>query len=941
MSAPNRIDELLEAWEASVEQGAEQTPDALCQREPELIEELRGRIDKLKVMRQWLAPAPLETATWSQTRSPDSSSARPERIGPYQVIGELQSGGMGVVYLCEQENPRRQVALKMIRPGRVSRETLRRFHYEGQVLGRLRHPGIAQIFEAGTTDLGHGPQPFFAMEFIEGRPLTAYANEHQLDHAARLALMVKILAAVEHAHKKGVIHRDLKPGNILVDGVGEPKVLDFGVARGTNHDLEITTVETDVGRLVGTLPYMSPEQVQANPDELDTRSDVYALGVVCYELLAGKLPYDVRNKSIPDAARVIEEDHPTPLSRFDRRFRGDLDTIMAKALEKDKTRRYQSCTEFSSDLSRYLKREPIQARPASAWYQFRKYAQRNRALVGAAAAAFMALALGLMGTSLALARATAATARAEKATTQASQALGQALAAEKRLERQVLENSLRAAELSAQKGRWTETLSLLEGKSSAKEDGDLIVDLGLARARAHVALNQVEPALRELDDLERRTDLGARLGVVQLLRADLELSRGQDSEGALRLLESSLANMPSESRQFAAERAYAQGLLAKGTNDALIAFREAREIDPYYQAAQQAEMMILMMLGRLEELEDRARVVSSMFVDDPSAKLCLAVGYAFRGRADDARAELAKAKSQLEEKVYAPLTRIVDLISGSVGELGKEGIAATPSTTTLAGFLGRFLLISSEAEAFKGTTAFGLAIKSMPAIQASWGRITSIVASQIFVSETSQETLDEIAAIFEKSSDGSIAYFGGILAVNFGDDATPDQQVERMVQAEKSFQAAVEAETLIPALRTNATYWAAYAQSMLGRPDAKRGPGDPAIRERGIKNIGRLLETPNMPEGDYGWLLKFATDLKDLDLAGEVLARWQVKHGATETWRRNRANWALSTKAFATAIDDCDEILRAHPDDADMTRIREAAIAQARELAARFPPKPE
>ena len=197
---------------------------------------------------------------------------------------------MGTVYEAEQDRPRRKVALKVIRPGLASPQLLRRFELEAQVLGRLQHPGIAHIYEAGMADAGYGPQPFFAMELVPGRPLTEFAEAEQLGTRERLKLMARVCDAVQHAHQKGVIHRDLKPGNILVDGQGQPKILDFGVARATDADLAVTTLQTDIGQLVGTIPYMSPEQIEADPSQLDTRSDVYALGVITYELLAGRLP---------------------------------------------------------------------------------------------------------------------------------------------------------------------------------------------------------------------------------------------------------------------------------------------------------------------------------------------------------------------------------------------------------------------------------------------------------------------------------------------------------------------------------------------------------------------------------------------------------------------------------------------------------------------------
>ena len=341
-------------------------------------------------------------------------------IGRYRVIRLLGEGGMGAVYEAEQDQPRRTVALKIIKPGFATPETLRRFQHESQALGRLQHPGIAQIYEASTADTGLGPQPYFAMELIRGLPLHEYAAQHRLTARDRLALLAKVCDAVDHAHQRGVIHRDLKPGNILVDEGGQPKILDFGVARVTESDAQHTR-QTGLGQLVGTLAYMSPEQVAGDPAALDIRSDVYALGVILYELLAGKQPYDISRKPLPEAVGVIREEEPPPLSSINRGYRGDIDTIVAKALEKDKARRYASAAELAGDIRRHLADEPITARPASATYQLQKFARRHKALVAGTTAVFVVLAAGVVASTWEAIRAREAerAAASEAATAQA------------------------------------------------------------------------------------------------------------------------------------------------------------------------------------------------------------------------------------------------------------------------------------------------------------------------------------------------------------------------------------------------------------------------------------------------------------------------------------------------------------------------------------------
>jgi tetratricopeptide (TPR) repeat protein/tRNA A-37 threonylcarbamoyl transferase component Bud32 len=356
------------------------------------------------------------TSAYVYTAAPQHAMAARvlESIGHYRILRLIAQGGMGAVYKAQQERPHRIVALKVIKPGYANEEMTRRFELESQALGRLHHPGIAQIYEAGSAETPFGVQPFFAMEFIEGVSLVAYADEHALDARARLRLLASICDAVHHAHQRGLIHRDLKPSNVIVDASGQPKILDFGIARITDSDSQATQ-ETNVGQLVGTLPYMSPEQVMADPFEIDIRCDVYALGVILYELLVGELPFDLSRKAIHQAVQIIREQEPTRLSSLNRFYRGDIETIVAKTLEKQKSRRYDSAANLAADIRRFLNDEPITARPPSTAYQLQKFARRHRALVIGVAAVFVVLIAGIVASSIESVRARRAEVNARQA----------------------------------------------------------------------------------------------------------------------------------------------------------------------------------------------------------------------------------------------------------------------------------------------------------------------------------------------------------------------------------------------------------------------------------------------------------------------------------------------------------------------------------------------
>jgi tetratricopeptide (TPR) repeat protein len=443
----------------------------------------------------------------------------PATIGAYRIIRIIGDGGMGVVYEAEQDEPRRTVALKVIKPGLSSAEVLRRFRQEAQALARLQHPGIAQIYEAGTADTGDGPQPYFAMEFIRGEVLTDYVRSRNLSVRDRLEVVARVSDAVDHAHQRGLIHRDLKPANILVNEGGQPKVLDFGVARLIDSDVHLTQ-HTNLGQLVGTLAYMSPEQVLADPLALDIRSDVYSLGVIMHELLAGSLPYELSRK-LHEAIHTIQHEDPQRLSSISRTYRGDVETIAAKALEKDKARRYGSAGALAADIRRFLHDEPITARPASATYQARKFATRHKALVGGVVAVFIALAAGVVAT-------TRETMRARQAEDKARRAEETAQAVNSFLQEDLL------AQASTEK----------QGGPSVKPDPDIKVRTALDRAAGSVGTKfkdrpMVEASIRQTLGRTYR-DLGLYPEAQAHLERAYEIAKnelGEDHEELLPLLD--------------------------------------------------------------------------------------------------------------------------------------------------------------------------------------------------------------------------------------------------------------------------------------------------------------------------------------------------------------------------------------------------------------------
>ncbi|MEL7473467.1 MAG: serine/threonine-protein kinase [Planctomycetota bacterium] len=367
----------------------------------------------------------------------DEESLESTEVGPYRVRSVLGEGGFGVVYLAEQTEPvRRRVALKVIKPGMDTRAVVARFEAERQALAVMDHPCIARVFDAGTTPKG---RPFFVMEYVRGVPLTEFAAKQRLTLEARLKLFQRVCEAVQHAHGKGIIHRDLKPSNILVeyeDGQATPKIIDFGVAKAIDQRLTEKTIFTEQGQILGTPEYMSPEQAEMSGLDIDTRTDIYALGVVLYELLTGELPFDpksLRSAGYAEIQRIIREvDPPKPSTRIStagatprptpriahdrsmetkdltRRLRRDLDWVVMKCLEKDRERRYPTATSLGAEIARYLKFEPVEAGPPSVGYRLAKLVRRRRGALASAAIVLLGLVVGVIGLAIGLSRESAA-----------------------------------------------------------------------------------------------------------------------------------------------------------------------------------------------------------------------------------------------------------------------------------------------------------------------------------------------------------------------------------------------------------------------------------------------------------------------------------------------------------------------------------------------------
>jgi eukaryotic-like serine/threonine-protein kinase len=427
-------------------------------------------------------------------------------IGPYRILGLLGEGGMGRVYLAQQIHPQRQVALKVVRG--LSAAVIERMRREIEVLAQLEHPGIARLYAAGESRLEDVDVPWLALEYVRGTDLVRHAQERNLDLVARLRLLIEVAHAVQHAHERGVIHRDLKPGNILVDDEGHPKVLDFGIAR-LRDDAEQGL--TQDGQVLGTLPYMSAEQLLGDGTKIDARSDVYSLGVLAYELIGGRLPYPRLNTStIFEALDILRHETPPRLATISAAARGDLDTVIMKALASEREQRYSSAAEWADDLQRVIDHRPIAARPLTRLYRASRFIRRHRLLSAAMASIVLVLAIAsVVSLRFALAE--------QRARAEADQRAQESVAVNAFLERMLASAD---PELSA-----GHTLTVKEVVDQAERDmARLDAQPGVQRAVA-MTLTRTRRALGEYDAAlalnTRAFDLGKRAGETDPLRAEL------------------------------------------------------------------------------------------------------------------------------------------------------------------------------------------------------------------------------------------------------------------------------------------------------------------------------------------------------------------------------------------------------------------------------------
>ncbi len=823
----------------------------------------------------------------------------PDKIGPYKVLGVLGTGGMGVVYRAEQDQPRRPVALKIMRPGTVTPECLLRFKLEAEALGRFQHDGIARIYEAGQIGDGDATQPYFAMELIDGLPLTVYADRNRLDISRRVGLMIQLCQSIQHAHYQGVVHRDLKPGNVLVDKEGRPKVLDFGVARVTDSNTPPQPMQTAFGQVVGTVPYMSPEQAEGDSEQVDRRSDVYSLGVICYELLTGKLPHDLRGKTPLAAVRIIREQDPPPLSAVNSVIGRDLNAIVMKALEKEKSRRYQTADAMAADLERYLDGKPIEARHAGVLDKSWKFAKRNKAWVIPASVLLAAIMAGIPLIIWAVLQSQ------ENARLEANRFVQDAL-------------------MAAQQGKWRDALGSYDKALSTDQYRDSI-PVRLNKVRALLAMNDMDRYEREIEALATTPNLGEHEGSVLLLQGDILLGR-DDAKAEQLIRQAQEKGLPPSAD------AFARALLAETTSVAIEHLQKSLSLDSGQPRARAILELLLIVLGRFTEARIELSAHSALFPDDVNGKALRALLAGLERDLPRADVVLNELRDPLGDKKVKALHALVQFLS----EFRNPDNPVDPETGIP--ILTRHLMALAvefpglwNLKPGAGPNEVIVAHQDIlpsfplpPLLRKSYVRVLLALAnlsSNEVVALLDGEAIEDLNRAVKVHPEGTLLYVRSLVLFARAMFRFGQARKVAIEEAREAAQAAADAPALLP-IRQSALLNAALLDGFSYSLDK-----DPVRRRRIAETLRKMVAAePNRVPFKPGPAINLATGIEEYNLARLLLDTWQrqAPDNTEALYYRVLVEWRA--KSYGTAIEAADILLQQPPgNNKELLKMREEA----------------
>jgi tetratricopeptide (TPR) repeat protein len=807
----------------------------------------------------------------------------------YELLEVLGRGGMGVVYKARQLSLKRVVALKMILAQEYAgAEELARFRTEAEAVARLSHPNIVQIYEVGA----HDGRPFLALECLDGGSLARILGGRPLPPADAARLVAVLAGAVQAAHQRGVIHRDLKPANILLTaecaeerrGGLHPKIADFGLAKQLDSDAG----HTQTGQVVGTPAYMAPEQASGRMREVGPAADIYALGAILYETLIGRPPFQGAN--VVETLEQVRGHEPVAVRQLQPNVPRDLETVCHKCLEKDPSKRYACAQELADDLGRFLAQQPIRARPPNPLDRALKFTRRHRVPVTAAASVFTALLLALILTAAARAR---------------------AVEAEQEARRRLLESYADAAQLAVRKGDWRAALDNYD--RALREGHPDTVGLRLGRAKALFAVNETARATAELEALSGRADLWERRGTLLLLQGDLLL--GRDNAKAQALVRQALEQPLSP-----AEAAYARGLLAETSPEAVEHFRKALELDRSTHGAHGMLGLLLILMGRVDEAEKVVVVAEAFFPEDPNFKVAHAIIQAQRGDLPGARAWVERARGQLSSTEVAALQNGLASLAQRrdvSALLGTGAAAGAPDLSQFPAQLSGVLSVLSGGGA-KGRSA-GVHLRMTPATADALLRLAELSVARLAGLSSDDGALDELREILKIHPEGTLHYLRACLLLG----------KQRFAEAEAAFLTSAETPSFF-ATRQPAVYGAVACEAILAT--GKFGPADAAAPRRAVQNIRKMLQLAPVRADQAEILVRTALLAGDHDLARSLVADWERLAPDDLRPRRLRAQVEFLTGAYALALKAADQVLARKADDAEARFYRTRALDELRKL---------
>ncbi len=820
----------------------------------------------------------------------------PERIGEFTILGRIGMGGNGIVYRAQQQHPRRQVALKVLRTQDLSEARLDELAREANVLAGMQHDGIAKIFESHP----HPPvgAPYFVLELIDGLPIDRWAAmDRSLE--ARIRVVIQICKAVSFAHGRLVVHCDLKPSNVLVTDADVVKVLDFGIARRLGSDAERMSRGAPEDGLAGSLPYMSPERFEPGSVGITLQADVYAIGVILFVLIAGELPYDFENEPYEEIfARMRGGERPN-LSRRGRRLRHDLQSIVDEAMAYDPRQRYASCDAFAEDLERFLRGDPVKAHAWTPRYLLGRFADQHRGLIASVTTVALLLVAVVAGSVLwSLDSAEAEAAARESA----------AVERDLRQDAEILAARVAfdAGRLAASRGRWKAALEHYEEARALGYEDD--VELALRRIDVLEADFQTPRALHELAELKRREVRPQYTPRVLLAATDLGVNRWVDPEAGLDELRKMMDDPAAVAELSAADRAFAQALLADTLDAAIAALHEARDHDPLHRRTNEALALALLAAGRAEEARTFGEFMHDVYRDDPSS-LTLAVFLRVvtdtpsRGPVDweASMAGLDESQRQWVEfmTLAAELLREFDhkeldgLLEGQDASYAAESWSYLTFAGRAAGLLARSRRAASdEAAPQSGRTMFRL----LPVVARSYRELfdtaVSLIPNMMGLRSDDEERIAATVELMDRLAtqlgEGLFHFGGGLFRYYRADYPAALPRLAR---------AATRPSLLISSKTADLHVIDCAARWFVTTPTERRDPARLAdFYTQADTSMARILTQPDLEEREFAFLFRRAQALERSSLVRRIGLQWTAEHPDSAEANRCFESWLAMRK---------------------------------------------